>query len=241
MTKSIPTRRGGPLGSAIGKPGRGAAASAAARPETVRRGRGRPKLMSDEQQAAAIAREARDLFLEKGYARTPMEEIAARCHISKRTLYRLFPNKTEVFGAIVDQHRQSMLALPGDYDDLPLEEALGRIFLVDIDEEAHRKRTEFIRLAILEGRQFRELAALLRQRGADKSRIMLIEWLEAQARRGRIEIEDAGMTAGILMDMMFGLIARKQERDAPRWPGDDDRRAVLRHTIRIFVNGVRRR
>lgn len=241
MTKSIPASRGRSLGSAIGKRGGGVAAPAAKRPETARRGRGRPKLTSDEQQAAAIAREAGDLFLEKGYARTPMEEIAARCRISKRTLYRLFPNKAEVFGAVVDQHRQTMLALPGDYDDLPLEEAIGRIFLVDIDEEAHRKRTEFIRLAILEGRQFPELAALLFLRGADKSRTMLTEWLEAQARRGRIEIDDAGMTAGILMDMMFGLIARKQEKDAPQWPGDDDRRAILRRTIAIFVNGVRRR
>ncbi len=241
MTKSIPTRRGRALDSAIGKRGCGLGTSAVPRPETVRRGRGRPKVISDEQQAAAIAREARDLFVERGYARTPMEEIAARCHISKRTLYRLFPNKTEVFGAIVDQHRQTMLALPGDYDDLPLEEAIDRIFLVDIDEEAHRKRSEVIRLAILEGRRYPELAALLHQRGADKSRLMLAEWLEAQARRGRIEIEDAGMTAGILMDMVFGVIALKQERGVPRWPGDDDRRAVLRRTIRIFVNGVRRR
>jgi len=196
--------------------------------------------MSDEQQAAAIAREACDLFLERGYARTPMEEIAARCRISKRTLYRLFPNKTEVFGAIVDQHRQSMLALPGDYDDLPLEEAIGRIFLVDIDEEAHWERIEVIRLAILEGRQFPELADLLHQRGADRSLAMLTEWLEAQAQRGRIDIEDAGTTAKVLMDILFGQIVMSRGLLLHR-PGGDDWRIHLRRAIRIFVNGVRRR
>ena len=184
-------------------------------PENARRGRGRPKLISDEQQAGAIARQARDLFLEKGYARTSMEDIAARCHISKRTLYRLFSSKAEIFGAIVDDHRQSMMALPGDYDDLPLEEAIGRIFLVDIDEEAHRKRIEVVRLAIVEGRQFPELAALLHERGGDKSHAMLTEWLEAQARRGRIDIEDARSTAKMLMDMMFGAIVIEARRKSP--------------------------
>ena len=53
------------------------------------------KLISDELLANAIARQARDLFLEKGYARTAMEDIATRCHISKRTLYRLFSAKSK--------------------------------------------------------------------------------------------------------------------------------------------------
>ena len=166
-----------------------------------------------------------------------MEEIAARRHISKRTLYRLFPNKAEIFGAIVDDHRQSMLALPGDYDNLPLEEAIGRIFLIDIDEEAHTQRMEVLRLVIVEGRQFPELAALLRERGGDKSLAMLIGWLMAQAQRGRIDIEDAATTAKMLMDVMFGAIAMQ----GVQWPGGDEWRLHLRRAIRIFVNGVRRR
>ena len=169
-----------------------------------------------------------------------MEEIAARRRISKRTLYRLFPNKTEIFGVIIDDHRQSMLALPGNYDDLPLEDAIARIFLVDIDEEAHRKRMELVHLAIVEARQFPELEELLHQRGGDKSRAVLTEWLEAQARRGRVDIEDADATAKTLMDMMFGAIVIDRGKGSQR-PGGDDRRIRLRHAIRIFVNGVRRR
>jgi AcrR family transcriptional regulator len=240
MTKSIPTCRGRSLGPAIRSRDCGVGTAAAPRSQYPRRGRGRPKLLSDEEQAGAIAREACDLFLEKGYAGTPMEEIAARCRISKRTLYRLFPNKTEVFGAIVDQHRESMLALPGDYDDLPLEEAIGRIFLIDINEEAHWKRIEVIRLALLEGRQFPELADLLHQRGADRSLAMLTEWLEAQAQRGRIEIEHARTTAKILMDILFGQIIMSRGLFTHQ-SGGDDWRIHLRRAIRIFVNGVRRR
>jgi AcrR family transcriptional regulator len=196
--------------------------------------------MSDEQQAAAIVNQARDLFLDKGYGRTTMEDIVARCRISKSTLYRLFPNKTRIFGAIVDDHRHSMLALPGDYDDLPLEEAIARIFLVDIDEKANRKRMGLVRLVMVEGHQFPELHALLRERGGDASRVMLSEWLEAQGRRGRIEIECADTTAKMLMDIMFGALMPGGGKSS-EWPGGDDRRTHLRRSIRIFVNGIRPR
>jgi hypothetical protein len=72
-----------------------------------------------------------------------------------------------VFAAIIDDHRQEMLALPGDYDDLPIEEALARIFLVDIDEEADRERKALIRFVLVEGQHYPELAALLHERGGD--------------------------------------------------------------------------
>ena len=240
MAKSIPKSGGRSGGPARRERGRDDGTSPPPRVEKARRGRGRPKLSSDEQQAGAIARQARDLFVENGYARTSMEEIAARRRISKRTLYRLFPSKAAIFGAIVDDHRNSMLALPGDYDDLPLEEAIGRIFLVDIDEETHRKRIEVLRLVIVEGRQFPELTALLQEHGGDKSLTMLTQWLEAQARRGRIDIEDAATTAKMLMDVMFGAIAL-QGVEGLQWPGGDAWRLHLRRSIHIFVNGVRRR
>jgi len=239
---SIPKKHGNSLGSAKRDGNRDDETFACPGPhlQGAPRGRGRPKLMSDEQQAAAIARQARDLFLQKGYARTAMEDIATRCRISKSTLYRLFPNKTEIFGAIVDDHRHSMLALPGDYGDLPLEEAIARIFLIDIDEDAHRKRMEVVRLVMVEGYQFPELHALLRERGGDTSRAMLSEWLEAQGRRGRVDIECADTTARMLMDIMFGALMPKGGKGS-EWPGGDDRRTHLRRSIRIFVNGIRPR
>ncbi|NKB84502.1 helix-turn-helix transcriptional regulator [Ochrobactrum grignonense] len=52
--------------------------------------RGRPKVKSDDQRIAEIAQHARDLFISKGFAHVTMDDIAARCHISKRTLYSLF-------------------------------------------------------------------------------------------------------------------------------------------------------
>ncbi len=69
---------------------------------------------------------ARELFLEKGYGCTTTEDIAVKSHISKQTLYRLFPDKPAIFAAVIDGHCRTMLDLPCDYDNLPLDAALEK-------------------------------------------------------------------------------------------------------------------
>jgi AcrR family transcriptional regulator len=61
---------------------------------------------------------AKDVFLEVGFERASMDEIAARAETSKRTLYAHFENKEKLFLAILLLARElflSKLKLPGDY------------------------------------------------------------------------------------------------------------------------------
>src|SRR6187200_3798621 len=44
---------------------------------------------------------ALDLFVDKGYAATRAEEVAARAGVSKGTLFLYFPSKEELFKAVV--------------------------------------------------------------------------------------------------------------------------------------------
>src|SRR5688572_10872868 len=44
---------------------------------------------------------ALDLFVEKGFAATRSEEVAARAGVSKGTLFLYFPSKEELFKAVV--------------------------------------------------------------------------------------------------------------------------------------------
>jgi AcrR family transcriptional regulator len=46
---------------------------------------------------------ALDLFVEKGFAATRVEEVAARAGVSKGTLFLYFPSKLELFKAVVRQ------------------------------------------------------------------------------------------------------------------------------------------
>lgn len=64
---------------------------------------------------------ALDLFVDKGYAATRVEEVAARAGVSKGTLFLYFPSKQELFKAVV---RQNIAGRFAEWD-LELESYVG--------------------------------------------------------------------------------------------------------------------
>lgn len=61
----------------------------------------RPLRRDAEQNLARVIAAARDVFAEQGYEAS-MEQIAARADVGIGTLYRRFPNKADLFAAVVD-------------------------------------------------------------------------------------------------------------------------------------------
>lgn len=75
-------------------------------PRWVRRKDARP----DEITAAALA-----LFVERGFANTRLEDVAARAGVSKGTLYLYFANKQDLFKAVV---REGLASPIGEVRDI---------------------------------------------------------------------------------------------------------------------------
>ncbi len=205
-----------------------------------RRPRGRPKAASDAARRSEILAQALLIFLERGYAGTTTELVATSCRISKQTLYRLFPSKTELFRALVVEHRSSMLKLPLERTDLPPADAIAAIFRVGLSAEEDRERLAFLDFAMREARTFPEIGEMVRQEGGEASRALLAGWLQAQHDAGILTIEDADSGARMLMDIIFGAMMH-----LPGGPPDGPQRATrdahLRRCIRIFTQGVRSR
>jgi AcrR family transcriptional regulator len=64
--------------------------------------------------------EAKNVFLEMGFERASMDEIANRAKTSKRSLYAHFESKEKLYLAIIDLARKiflSRLKMPGDYSN----------------------------------------------------------------------------------------------------------------------------
>ncbi|MGB3876141.1 MAG: TetR/AcrR family transcriptional regulator [Shinella zoogloeoides] len=202
-----------------------------------RRTRGRPRLATPAEQRARIIEATRRLFLAQGYGKTTMSEVAAHCHVSKRTLYELFPSKTDLLGAIIEQHRTSMLALPGDYRHLGLSDALERIFQVDIGEEEDRAREAFLNLTVVEAARYPEVGEMMMRLGGRRAHALLAEWMEGEKQAGRFFTDDTASAATILMDMIFGAVVTKTGTGA-EWPGLNARKDYMRRCIRIFVHGT---
>jgi AcrR family transcriptional regulator len=201
------------------------------------RGRGRPKTRSDEAERQRIVQTARDLFLDVGYGGTTMDAVAARCSVSKRTLYQLFPAKTDLFRVMMADHRRSMLALPRPPgEDLPLPEALAAIFRLDIDEIDNRDRLAFVRLVLADSDRFSEIGELIEQEGAEPARRLLEDWLAGQQAKDRLRAFPADALARMLMDMIFSVLIK-------RFPGDrlltvEERARHARLCLEVFLAGA---
>ena len=77
-----------------------------AKPRWERRKDARPK----ELLASAL-----DIFVERGYAASRLDDVAARAGVSKGTLYLYFENKEELFKAVVRENLVSALTEAEDY------------------------------------------------------------------------------------------------------------------------------
>lgn len=206
-------------------------------PPSSAKNRGRPKVIPDDRQKEKIVVQAFDLFCDRGYSGMNMDEVAARCGISKKTLYRLFPSKLELTGAIVDAHRQSITDIRPEWDHLPLVEALERMFRVDIDEEEDRARIAFIRVVMVESVAFPELRSLVETRGRDSSHAMIADWLRRQQALGRVDVEDAAVSARVLLDVAFSTLATAAG-DKWEWPSFPDWRLYLRRAFTLIAKGL---
>lgn len=106
------------------------------------------------------------LFVEKGFAATRSEEVAARAGVSKGTLYLYFPSKEELLKAVIREHVSSQIAagvqrvqgFEGSATGL-LREVLGGWWSQLYDSPA----SAVVKLVITEVRNFPEIAQFYSQ------------------------------------------------------------------------------
>lgn len=204
--------------------------------EPVRK-RGRPRTIDQEERRLSILQGAHEAFVELGFARTTTAIVAARAKVSKRSIYEVFADKTELFAAVVREHRHLVLDLPRPADeDLPPLQALTLIFRLDLDDEADRAREAMLNLITRESVLFPELSDYLYAHEVIRSREDLIDWLQSQTVLGSVSIEKARLHAGMLMDIVFGaLLPRRRLRDRAE---REIRNAHIKERLAIFLLGV---
>ena len=66
-------------------------------------GRATPRRRRKEARPGELLAAALELFVDKGYAATRLDDVAARAGVAKGTLYLYFDNKDALFRAVVEQ------------------------------------------------------------------------------------------------------------------------------------------
>lgn len=101
------------------------------------------------------------LFVEKGFAATRSEEVAARAGVAKGTLYRYYPSKEELFKAMVreslSEHIVASAAQAAQHEG-PIAELLRHMMQAWWAQVGHGRAGVVCKIMMVEARNFPELA-----------------------------------------------------------------------------------
>lgn len=75
---------------------------------------GRPTKAEAQAIEDRILAVAADLFARDGYAATSMERVVSECGAGKDTIYRRYPSKRAIFGAVLERSRRRIMARLAD-------------------------------------------------------------------------------------------------------------------------------
>jgi AcrR family transcriptional regulator len=173
------------------------------KPRWERRKEARPQ----ELLAAAL-----ELFVERGFASTRLEDVAKRAGVSKGTLYLYFENKDELFKAVV---RNTILPVLGAAegsiasDDVDSASLLRGVMRSWWERIGATKASGIVKLVMAESNNFPELACFYRDEVVNRGTKMIATLLERAVERGEFRPMDVTVMTQVLVAPMLMLITWK--------------------------------
>ena len=168
-----------------------------------------PPATRSEKKHAAIVQAAAAVFLETGYDRASMDEIAARSGVSKQTVYKHFSSKDVLFVAVVSEMMDHAGAAVHQAPPRLRDRAELEAFLLDYGMRIQTVALtpglmQLRRLVISEVQRFPELARELYERGAGRAIGAMAALFETLRQDGLLAFSDAAETAAQLNWLLMG-------------------------------------
>lgn len=180
----------------------------AVQPRRERRKEARPGELLD----AAL-----DLFVEKGFAATRSEEVAARAGVSKGTLFLYFQSKEELFRAVVRENISGRFAEWNDEFDAfegSTADMVRHCLRVWWDRLGATRASGITKLMISEARNFPELTAFYQQEVIRPAHDLLRRILQRGVARGEFRPLDIDYAVYSISAPMIFLIMMKHSLGA---------------------------
>ena len=193
-----------------------------------------------EARREAIVREATRLFLEMGYERATMSELAQRVGGSKATLYGYFPSKEELFMAVTEATGEAHLAeAVADLQALPevgVEAGLVRfaekMLSLIVKDEAHALQRMIVGEA---GRS--NVGDLFMQRGPRRCIDAVCAALQAAMDRGDLQPGPAPTLALQLLALVRAEVELRQYLQHPPRLTRKQLSEMAGRAVRVFLGG----
>lgn len=146
----------------------------------------------------------------RGFSATSMLAIATAARTSKETLYRLFGDKQGLFEALVRQQAEALnadLVSALGAPDRAIEEVLARFGANLLELLLGERSIAINRAAVTEAARSPELGRILAAAGRDRTRPLVVEYLESQRALGRLDFP-SGEEA---FEVFVGLLLRDRQ------------------------------
>ena len=204
--------------------------------ERVLRWRRRKEARPNEILAAALA-----LFAERGFAATRLDDVALRAGVTKGTLYLYFPNKEELFEAVVRQALVPSLewgeALLGKPDE-PAALLMERL-MRSWTELALSPAGAIPKIIISEAGNFPELARFYREEVVDRGMALMRRVLHLGVERGEFRAPDDFDNAvrcifALIVVAMLWRHSLGRHEEVDRY----DPEAICRTQLKLVLDGL---
>lgn len=159
--------------------------------------------MSQETKQGAIIEAARKRFAHFGVAKTTMNEIAEDLSISKASLYYYFPDKLNLYAAVLEHIIQQGEMVKETYLAYPTTEAAVLAYM-DARFQFFNKNfniLEYLRTVTTDSKELRKVFDGVRERQLKIMSAIIQQGKE----RNELNVDDAGKTVTLFLDCLEGL------------------------------------
>jgi AcrR family transcriptional regulator len=191
-----------------------------------------------------ILEAALDLFVEKGFAATRLEDVAQRAGVSKGTVYLYFDSKEDLFKAVIrsgmvraiEEAERRVAAYPGSATDL-----LRELYTAWWQNIGGTKLAGIPKLMISEAQNFPELARFYYEEVIQRGSQLFARTIERGVERGEFRPVNVDYAVRALVSPLIMRAIIEHSFLPCAGPEDFDVPAYFDHTLGLVLDGLRTR
>jgi AcrR family transcriptional regulator len=159
-----------------------------------------------ESRRQALMAVARELFLEKGFSATSVNEVVRRAGGSLATLYSMFESKEALFEAIIlDVNRQVLEPLQAPAAlELPVRDVLLSVAEVYVRALSDPTSLALLRLFVAEGPRSPALREMATRSAFAQGGVLLRQYLQHKTKEGVLDVPDVQLAASQFSGLLRG-------------------------------------
>jgi AcrR family transcriptional regulator len=187
---------------------------------------------------------ALELFVEKGFATTRLEDVAQRAGVSKGTVYLYFDSKEELFKAVIrsgivraiEEAEQQVAAYQGSAADL-----LRQLYTAWWQHIGGTKLSGIPKLMISEAQNFPELARFYYDEVIQRGSRLFGQTIQRGIDRGEFRPVDLDYAVRAIISPLVMRAILEHSFLPCAGPEDFDAPAYFEHTVGLVLDGLRTR